>query len=249
MSLVTLDWMMSKAEQQGLRFGAAARADYRSRHAFADRLYDPRAGLGVFYRWKPRNVKQLCARKGIPVPTIHVSVLERIIQAPEGYAPGNLPPDCSFVTTEADPLLDVAELADTVATAHGGRAASPLVEQQGTWVRVGLASYLTFIAGTVGALVTALAVGFRNTSGPGDVLRVAVPLLDTFPLSLITAVVREPLALSLMAVGLLLGYLLASVSDRHTSHAYSSFWHKHRPALRATIRRTPPRAPGDEEPC
>jgi hypothetical protein len=35
------------------------------------------------------------------------------------------------------------------------------------------------------------------------------------------------------------GYLLSNISDRHTSRAYSTFWHRHRPALREAIRRTP----------
>jgi uncharacterized protein (DUF2235 family) len=247
MSLVTLDWMMTKAEEQGLRFAASTRNEYRSRHAFADRLYEPRSGLGVFYRWKPRNVKQLCRRKGITVPTIHVSVVERILQAPEGYAPGNLPPDCSFVTTEPEPLLDLATLADTVASAHGGRTASSLVEKQVTWVRVGLASYLTFIVGTVGALVTALTSSLRNTSGPGDAVRAALPLLEMFPINLVTAIVRDPIALSLLLSGLALGYVLGNVSDGRTNQVYSAFWHRNRPALRDAIRRRPASAPEDVE--
>ena len=100
MSLVALDWMMSKAEKQGLRFSTFERELYRGQQGFADKLYNPRSGLGIFYRWKPRNVTALCAEKGIAFPRIHASVIERIVQAPEGYAPGNVPPRCAVVTTE-----------------------------------------------------------------------------------------------------------------------------------------------------
>jgi hypothetical protein len=65
-----------------------------------------------------------------------------------------------------------------------------------------------------------------------------------FPLSLLVAIVRDPIAVSLLVSGLVLGYLLSNMSDRRTNEVYSAFWHRHRPALRAAIRRTPaPDAP------
>src|SRR5438045_4213550 len=53
MSLVTLDWMMSRAEAAGLRFNAEERELYRGHVAVNDKLYDSRAGAGTFYRWLP----------------------------------------------------------------------------------------------------------------------------------------------------------------------------------------------------
>jgi uncharacterized protein (DUF2235 family) len=249
MSLVALDWMMTRAERQGLRFSASARDEYQSRHSFADRLYNPRSGMGIFYRWKTRNPRRLSAEKGIPVPAIHVSVLERILQAPEGYAPGNLPPHCSFVTTEDDPKLDTTVLADAVAHAHGGRTAPSLAEKQRRWVQVGFAAYLTFIAGTAGALSAAIAGNLWNTGSAGDAVRAALPLLEMFPINLMTAVIGDPIALSLLVAGLGFGYVLSSVSDRHTKEVYSAFWHEHRPALREAIRRTPAEPPDGATQC
>jgi uncharacterized protein (DUF2235 family) len=245
MSLVALDWMMTKAEQQGLRFSTFAREQYRSQQGFADKLYSPRSGLGVFYRWKPRNVTELCAEKGIVVPKIHVSVVERIVQGPAGYAPGNLPPDCAVVSTEREPLVDVYKLSDAIAAAHGGRTAAPLIHQQAAWVRVGFAAYLAFIIGTLSALVIALAASVINSSDSPDLLASAGSLLDVFPLSIVAAILREPTATLLLASGLVLGYTLSNISDRRTNQAYSGFWHQHRPALRTALRRTPaPAAPG-----
>jgi uncharacterized protein (DUF2235 family) len=239
MSLVALDWMLARAEDAGLRFNAFAREQYRSQQAFADKLYNPRSGLGVFYRWKPRHVARLSAEKGITAPKVHVSVIERIVQAPEGYAPGNVPPNCAVVTTEDDPQVDCTRLSRAIAAAHGGAAAAPLAERQAAWVTVGLAAYLTFIAGTVGAVLRALWVTVRGGSGPADLLTNAAPLFEMFPFPLIAAVVRDPLAVSFLVSGLVLGYLLSSASDGRTNQVYSAFWHRHRPSLRAAIRRTP----------
>jgi uncharacterized protein (DUF2235 family) len=239
MSLVALDWMMSKAETQGLRFSAFERELYRSQQGFADKLYNPRSGLGIFYRWKPRNVTALCAEKGIGAPQIHVSVIERIVQAPEGYAPGNVPPDCTVVTTEAHSLVDAARLSHAIAGAHGGRSARPLIEQQAAWVRVGFAAYLAFVIGIAGALVRALTANVGDVDGISEAVTSARPLFDVFPFSLLMAVLRDPIAVSLLASGLVLGYVLSGISDRRTNWVYSAFWHRHRPALRTALRRTP----------
>jgi hypothetical protein len=68
-------------------------------HANADdKLYDPRAGLGIFYRWKPRDVAAMCQEHNVR-PTIHLSVLERDAHGTEDYAPGNLAADARVVIT------------------------------------------------------------------------------------------------------------------------------------------------------
>jgi uncharacterized protein (DUF2235 family) len=109
MSLVSLDWMMSKAEQAGLKFNAELRFIdhdrklYRHRRNVTDKLYDSRSGMGVYYRYKPRDFggDKFCEEYGIK-PKIHNSVIERIKQRTEGYAPGNIPFDCEFVSTEGN---------------------------------------------------------------------------------------------------------------------------------------------------
>ena len=65
MSLVALEWMMRKAEctggeGEGLRLLAADRALYYDHANVDDKLYDPRSGLGVFYRWKVREIGEIC---------------------------------------------------------------------------------------------------------------------------------------------------------------------------------------------
>lgn len=99
MSLVALDWMMSEAEQAGLRFVATDRAAVVERRNVNDKLYDPRAGLASFYRFEPRDVAKICSKAGIASPRFHESLLDRLELRPESYAPCNLPPSLRIETT------------------------------------------------------------------------------------------------------------------------------------------------------
>ncbi|MEM6647901.1 MAG: DUF2235 domain-containing protein [Bacteroidota bacterium] len=56
-SLVTLDWMMTKAENHGLRFIDAKRLMYKEQRNHADRMYDSRTGIATLYRYKPRDIE------------------------------------------------------------------------------------------------------------------------------------------------------------------------------------------------
>jgi hypothetical protein len=240
MSLVSLDWMMSHAESSGVRFVAHTREEYATQHSFADKLYDPRSGLGMFYRWKPRNVTTLSGKRGIRVPKIHVSVVERIVQAPEGYAPGNIPPQCEIVTTELNPTVRVGDVAAAIARAHGPGDPSPLLARKQPWIGVGLAGYAAFILAMVGGLLRAAGV---MASPPGE-------KLDAFlqapweaavhsPVGLASTIWTDSIAFWLLASGLAAGYMLSAISDRRIRRYYSGFWHNSRPMLRDALRRTP----------
>src|SRR5262249_41580636 len=65
------------------------------------RIYDPRAGLGAYYRYGPRKLVQLCNYKyskkeddevTIERPKIHETVFRRISNRAHAYAPIGLPP-------------------------------------------------------------------------------------------------------------------------------------------------------------
>ncbi len=79
MSLVTLDWMMGKAEAVGLWFIEGRREEFRREADVHGRLYDSRTGLGAFYRYAVRNLGTR--------PAIHASVFERIARGSGNYAP------------------------------------------------------------------------------------------------------------------------------------------------------------------
>jgi|SRR5688572_14901947 uncharacterized protein (DUF2235 family) len=240
MSLVSLDWMMSHAESCGVRFVAHTREEYATQHSFADKLYDPRSGLGMFYRWKPRNVLALSRKRGIHVPKVHVSVVERIVQAPEGYAPGNIPPRCEIVTTEEHSTVRVEEVAAAIARAHGPGDPSPLLARKQPWISVGLAGYAAFILAMVGGLLRAAGV---MASPPGQKLEafLQAPWEAAIhsPVGLAATIWTDSIAFWLLASGLTAGYVLSALSDRRIRRYYSGFWHNTRPMLRDALRRTP----------
>ena len=108
MSLVTLDWIMQKAQEHDLRILADDRKNYWEHGNVDDKMYDSRAGLGVFYRWQPRNMQRLCEQQNV-APSIHLSVLERVAHGTDGYAPGTLAPSAEIVfTPNNDPQQDAA---------------------------------------------------------------------------------------------------------------------------------------------
>ena len=101
MSLVALDWMLAHAAASGLRLHKMDREIFHCHASVDDMLYDPRSGIGTFYRWAPRDIQRYCNRNGI-APRIHLTVAERIAHATDDYAPGNLPPSVTVAVTPAD---------------------------------------------------------------------------------------------------------------------------------------------------
>ena len=90
MSLVTLDWMLHKAGEMGLIFNTHDEQNFTEHRNINDKLYNSRSGIKAIYRYTPRNIGTICAQHGVS-PRIHLSVLQRVAQSTEGYAPGNVP--------------------------------------------------------------------------------------------------------------------------------------------------------------
>ena len=103
-SLVALDWMMRKAEAAGARLDGEAgikflekdKAFYREHMNVNDKVYDSRSGLSAYYRYKPRDIYRKCQQKNFE-PRIHATVINRIYQGTDGYAPGNIPREFTLV--------------------------------------------------------------------------------------------------------------------------------------------------------
>lgn len=147
MSIVALDWMMAKAEKHGLRFIADQRNDYLRRCCAEDRLYDPRSGVWVFYRWKPRDIGQICERNNTR-PRIHISVCERLALRPEGYAPVKLPENFEVVPTH-ECQKDIADKYTKMFKKEGPKEVVPTQtwrEKTNNWIPLG--SYVLFV-GTI----------------------------------------------------------------------------------------------------
>lgn len=111
LSNVALQWMMTKARAKGL---VLITDDVSSIDAHANgqgKLYDSRDGLGIYYRYEPRNITQLCISQRTGKPKIepgkikiHNSVIERVKQGTALYAPVFLPARFEVAATNSDVL-------------------------------------------------------------------------------------------------------------------------------------------------
>jgi len=224
MSLVSLDWMMAQAEKSGLRLLPQVRNLYAALQNVDDKLYDPRAGLGVFYRWRPRNIRKLCAERNITEPCVHISAIERAAHGTDSYAPGNLPPTHKIVSTPwpgSPPLSDtmIENINATLERArkvHMKKADLPLLDELRLTMTVGFASYYVFLASVLWGVYVAISSvswAWRGIDVNAFVRSVADAAL---------AVATDPPFL----IGLGAAWLLAYAADTRVTRFCTSFWHK-----------------------
>jgi uncharacterized protein (DUF2235 family) len=94
MAYGALDWMMTEAQKQGLRYFDPERNQIAARVSPQGKHYDSRAGLAGYYRYGPRKVAELCAdpEHDVKVPDVHVhaSALSRITARERNYSPVSL---------------------------------------------------------------------------------------------------------------------------------------------------------------
>lgn len=90
LAYVPLCWLIEEAQIAGLRFKADTVARYADLASENGRIYDSRAQLGFFYRYHPRDSKTLL---GQFAPLVDWSVLFRMADGSDGYAPLSLPLD------------------------------------------------------------------------------------------------------------------------------------------------------------
>ena len=241
MSLVALDWMMAKAEASGLRIVAGDRRTALDHASVDDKLYDPRAGLGVFYRWRPRDIEALCREKGIDAPVVHVSVLERIGRGTEDYAPGNLPPRIGVAfTPTGDPPKDAAAAERAVrvqlAFSESFKTGGSLISRVPRALSVGYWSYWLYVATSVAVVLAATSTAdlqswpkiSRETlvqalnpaaliSVSGTMLKASVALvvgLVTSPMVTLSAVAGELWQAPALLATLLAGFAVAFILSK-----------------------------------
>ncbi|MGB5445486.1 MAG: DUF2235 domain-containing protein, partial [Psychromonas sp.] len=107
LALVTLNWMISRVEadvtDKGLVFVSSVRDLYTRQSDWNGPQHDSRSGLAVYYRYKPRNIEDLCNDKQagvtIKLPKLHRSVLERIRGRSLPYAPTGIPESYEVIAT------------------------------------------------------------------------------------------------------------------------------------------------------
>lgn len=194
-----LRWMAEEAWKKGLRFrpslcGAEGRVpvDWIDRGIVAAPMHDSRRGLGVYYRYHPRPVERLCHDRHADVyvdrPKIHESVLERIRQNVDGYAPPILPERYAVVTTDGRILHDGDDDHEASVTAnpfehptqrHARRLRQERALNAVWWRRI--AYFLTVAATLVLLLIPLCPARERLTwlGAPQATLASLVGLLDT----------------------------------------------------------------------
>lgn len=254
MSLVALEWMMRKAEctgrmGEGLRLLGTDRALYYDHANVDDKLYDPRAGLGIFYRWKVRDIAEIC-RTHHAKPAVHLSVLERIAHGTDDYAPGNLPSDADVVITPTDTIGEQTSaqarakgVEAVLHAAHGGE--DSLLSRVRSEIWIGLTSYYLYVSMFLFFLIAASTPdGMHSLSDPWLVLKnMALLMYNIVTLrfgevwACVKALAVSPEKVGIIVGGFLLAYGLMLYADNRMSIVFSQFWHRHHAQLRDALKK------------
>ena len=232
-------------EGERLRFIPQARELISAAADVSGKLYDSRAGLGVYYRWKPRDAEALCRARFVPA-RVHRTVLERIARGTDGYAPGSLPVDPEVVSWSAGPLVTVP-LRECVRDAHRSIGSQSLVEKYNGVIAVGRMSYFGFLGANLVAALLVLVQYYRETIVPAPTLGAKLSafsetVTSSHWLNIVFQVLRDHWWIGVLAVG---AFVLSEEIDRHLDNLYSRFWHQARRGLgRALETRDPQPAQG-----
>jgi uncharacterized protein (DUF2235 family) len=132
---VSLLWMADEAGKRALRLHKQKRAEWEARADPHGPQYNPRRGLGVYYRYNPRSIDRLTndrfARVSVPRVKIHESVFARIAAGRDDYAPIVLPSQYGVVTGDGA-VLDAASNPHE----HPTQATARCLAQERVWDRV-----------------------------------------------------------------------------------------------------------------
>jgi hypothetical protein len=253
MSLVALEWMMRKAARigedgKGLRLLGTDQALYDDHANVDDKLYDPRSGLGIFYRWKVRDIAGICRMYHVRQPAVHLSVLERIAHGTDDYAPGNLPSSASVVITPTDNHAErsavtarAEKVQQVLHSAHAGKES--LLSDVRSEISIGLASYYIYVS-TFFFLLVAVSTpdGIQSLLDPWPVVKNMARLINNIVLFQLSDVwdsvvlAMSPLKTGIVIVGFVLAGLLMIYADTRMSHIFSQFWHSHHADLRTALK-------------
>ena len=250
MSLVPLDWIMQKAQEHDLRMLADDRKYYWEHGNMDDKLYDSRAGLGVFYRWQPRNMQKLCEQQQAAMPpAIHLSVLERIAHGTDGYSPGTLAPGAEIVFTPSnDPKQDAAVTVRTRAAksaVDGAFAKSGAdLQKASDTIAIGRIAYYIYVLSCLAVILAAsVPAGAGSRRNPWTVLKNAGELVyDTVTgqwapvLASIERLFTDPKLIGTLLAGFAASGALAYYVDHKRSLVFSRYWHDARQDLRNALK-------------
>ena len=239
MAQIPLVWIMAEAQHCNLRFKTMADALPQTfGHSISaqdkdGRIYDPRQGFGGYYRYGPRDLaalggELLTRNDSAPaLPRIHESVLRRIENNAQGYAPKGLPARYEIVTPDCEVLAPQANGYEQPAQAD---ARANL--QNKVWNIVWLRRVVYFITVCISVWLVAFPlidaperhVEFENPlRWVADIVRMAGAFLPGVASPWINGYAREPgqfvIVVALLAIALKCGALLASrIDNRMARH-------------------------------
>jgi Uncharacterized alpha/beta hydrolase domain (DUF2235) len=145
LSLVALEWMMQKAQAAGLKFTEFDLNFVKDRRYIFDKAHESRSGLGVFYRYQPRNITKYCDENSVEIPKIHECAFQRIAQGIFGYAPINIPNTFEVVDHQGKHKKSDA-IAKLVGNEIGKMSPPSLMGQGASSIAQRKILYLVFIA-------------------------------------------------------------------------------------------------------
>lgn len=94
LALVPLNWIMQAAADRGLRFNPYKWAEHKAEASMDGAIHDSRAAFGAFYRYQPRSLARLMPTgAGGAVPLLHESVIQRMADGSDHYAPISIDTD------------------------------------------------------------------------------------------------------------------------------------------------------------
>lgn len=212
---IPLIWIMSEAAAAGLIFKSHPQASPQTlQHPQTaedkdGRIYDPRGGLGGYYRYGPRDItalgKGLLSRKGgAAVPRIHETVLARIKNHAHLYAPVGLPAEYETVTSSGEVLSPLQNSYE-----KPKQAALRAVEQEKIWNTIWLKRVVYFltVAVTIYLVIFPLLRALPRTDelkSPlrwiSDIVRLAGAFLPGAAETWINGYARDPFRFAVMVV-------------------------------------------------
>lgn len=161
MAHASLDWMINEAQANALLVNPNVTDALRADVNVHDKLYDSRAGLATYYRYRPRDIAQFCGKNGIERPAIHVGAFQRIALHTEDYAPGNIPTNFSIVADDPSNRGESNRELDNLASniERSMAADGPLLRKHGPLVEARRVLHFWFFVATLAVLV--IGVGLK----------------------------------------------------------------------------------------
>ncbi len=206
LSLVTLDWMISKVEADnptvgtpGLHLIPQRRDEFDKHSDWHGQQHDSRTMFGAYYRYSPRNIQALCTGSKnevyIDKPKIHRSVMERIIGNVVPYAPTGLPEQYEVVATgdNGDDAIQPCE------TPEESARRKELIKPVQRIIKLRVQLYFGLLLTTLGYLLSPLLFGCMQaeqctptSSLPGRMLEIILSMLPNMVAPWIKVLYHSP---------------------------------------------------------